>query len=195
MVKAQESLPNPPMLFKPPQPLICLYPSGQDRPHSWSHSQGRGGEWIFLTIATTFPMLATYLGVFRGLTSMWWPCPHSIQYPEHIIFRGCLVPYPINATQCISPLPIGWIFRLFPFIAAVINILQHPCPWILVHISGWFSQDKVLEVEFLIKGTQNFKAVDRALMAERFVQTPSWKDYTQTGHCKWKLTYKLNSLL
>lgn len=46
-----------------------------------------------------------------------------------------------------------------------------------------------LEMKFLIKATQNLKAVDRELMAESFVQTSSSKYYTQTGLCKWKLTY------
>lgn len=32
-----------------------------------------------------------------------------------------------------------------------------------------------LEMKFLIKVIQNFKAVDRELMAESFVQTPSSK--------------------
>ena len=51
-----------------------------------------------------------------------------------------------------------------------------------------FLEMKFLEMKFLIKATQSFKAVDRELMAESFVQTPSSKDYTQTGPYKWKLT-------
>ena len=46
-----------------------------------------------------------------------------------------------------------------------------------------------LEMKFLIKVIQNFKAVDRELMAESFVQTPSSKYYTQTGLYKRKLTH------